>query len=235
MNLWAAIVVAMMLGVQTSISPCPLATNIAAVSFIARSVGNTRRVLLSGALYALGRTVAYVGLAVLILWLLKGRFADGSGLSRVLGYYGPIALGPILIGLGMVLLGLLNFTGSLSLGGSKLQDRAASGGTWWAGLLGILFALSFCPVSAGLFFFALIPLSASQHSLVVLPMVFGLGTAVPVLAFAFLMAFAARHVGKAFNRLTQIERVVRTAAGLLFVVVGIYYCLKYIYGVPLSF
>jgi cytochrome c biogenesis protein CcdA len=235
MTPWAAILAAAALGIQTSISPCPLATNIAAVSFIARGVGNSRRVLLSGALYALGRTVTYVGLAVLILWLMKGQLAESSGVARALQQYGPIVLGPVLILLGMLLLGLLGSGASLSLGGAKLQARAAAGGAWWAGLLGILFALSFCPVSAGLFFFALIPLAAQQESLVLLPAVFGVGTAVPVIAFACLMAFAAQLVGRAFHRLTQIERIVRIAAGVLFIGVGIWYCLKYIYGLPLPF
>jgi cytochrome c-type biogenesis protein len=234
-TLWAAILAAVGLGIQTSISPCPLATNIAAVSFIARGVGDSRRVLLSGALYALGRTAAYVGLAVLLLWLLEGQLAEGSALSRALGHYGPMALGPVLILLGMLLGGLLGAGASLSLGGAKLQQRAAGGGPCWAALLGVLFALSFCPVSAGLFFFALIPLAASQQSVLLLPAVFGVGTAVPVIAFAFLMAFAARLVGKAFRRLAQVERVVRVAAGVVFVAVGIWYCLKHIYGVPLPF
>lgn len=235
MSFWAAILAAVGLGLQTAISPCPLATNIAAVSFIARGVGDSRRVVLSGLLYAAGRTAAYMGLAAAILWLLKGQLGESGGLSRALGYYGPMALGPMLILLGMLLLGLLGSSMSLSLGGTGFQARAARGGLWWAGVLGIVFALSFCPVSAGLFFFALLPLSASQDSLVLLPGIYGVSTAVPVIGFAFLMAFAAQYVGKAFHRLTQVERVVRIAAGVIFVVVGIYYSLKYIYGVPLPF
>lgn len=233
MSFLLAILAAIGLGLQTAISPCPLATNIAAVSFIARGLGNPRRVLLSGLLYAAGRTVAYMGLAVAILWVLREQLGEGSGLSRVLGYYGPIVLGPAMVLLGMLLLGLLGGSASLSLGGAGLQQRAAGGGLWWACVLGIVFALSFCPVSAGLFFFALVPLSARQDSLLVLPLLYGVATAVPVIAFAFVMAFAAQRVGKLFSRLTQVERAVRLAAGGIFVAVGIWYSLKYIYGVPL--
>lgn len=237
--LWSALV----LGLVTSISPCPLATNIAAVSFLSRSVGNWRRVLLSGLLYTLGRTVAYVGLGVAILCLLQlaltpgqaGR-ADAEGaaaaLSRTFQTYGPMALGPILLLTGMLLLGLLEFTGSLNLGGTKLQDRASKGGALWAFPLGILFALSFCPVSASYFFIALIGLSIQHASPVLLPTLFGVGTAVPVIGFAFLIAFAGRYVGKAFGALTTFERWFRTIAGVVFIAAGLYYTLTHIYGIP---
>jgi len=99
--------------------------------------------------------------------------------------------------------------------------------------LGIVFALSFCPVSAGLFFGALIPLSLQHESRLLLPLLYGIGTSLPVVFFAFLIAFASGHLGKAFNRLTQVERVVRRVAGAVFIVVGVYYCLVHIYGVRL--
>jgi cytochrome c biogenesis protein CcdA len=220
---------ALWLGLMTSISPCPLATNIAAISFIARRLGQPRAVLLSGLLYVFGRTFAYLSLAVLIL---AGVLAGGA-LSRFLERYLNQILGPVLILVGMVLLGLLGANLSLNLAGEKVQERASQGGLWWAGVLGILFALSFCPVSAGLFFGGLLPLSAAHGSRLLLPALFGIGTALPVVAFAFLMAFGAQYVGKAYSRLTQIERFVRVAAGTIFVVAGIYYCLIHIYGIPL--
>jgi cytochrome c biogenesis protein CcdA len=229
MSLWAAIGSALWLGIMTSISPCPLASNIAAISFIGRRVGQTRAVLLSGLLYTLGRTFTYMVLAMLIL---AGLFAGGE-VSRFFERYLNQLLGPILILVGMVLLGLLGENLSLNLAGAGVQQRASQGGVWWAGLLGILFALSFCPVSAGLFFGGLLTLSAAQGSRVLLPSLFGVGTALPVVAFAFLMAFASQYVGRAFNRLTQVERWVRLITGIAFVLVGIYYCLAHIYGVPL--
>ncbi len=240
--MWAALV----LGLLTSISPCPLATNIAAVSFIGRSVGNPRRVLLSGLLYTLGRTAAYVGLGVAVLYLMQfiitvgGSAASGEPppdardaaaiLSRKLQVYGPIVLGPVLILVGMLLLGLLEFTSSLNLGGQRLQGRVAGGGASWAFPLGVLFALSFCPVSASFFFIGLIGLSTQHASPVLLPTLFGVGTAVPVIAFAFLIAFASQYIGRAFNALTTFDRWFRRIAGTVFIVVGVYYCLTYIYG-----
>jgi len=243
MTTWMVLGSAFWLGLLTSISPCPLATNIAAISFLGRSVGNTRRVLMSGLLYTLGRMVVYMGLGVLILYMLQAASGGGdangaaSGISRFLQKYMGVILGPMLILVGMLLLGMLDFTGSLSFGGQGLQDRVAKGGALWSFPLGILFALSFCPVSASLFFGGLIGLS-SQHAsplmVPLLPMLFGVGTAVPVIAFAFLIAFASQHVGKTFNALTKFERWFRLVTGIVFVLAGIYYCLTHIYGLPLA-
>jgi len=223
---WIAIVSAFWLGILTAISPCPLATNITAISFISRHVGNRRGVLLSGLLYTLGRTLTYVALGFLIT---SGLLATAE-LSRFLQKYLNDILGPVLILLGMILLGWIGSGLSLSLAGEDVQRRAATGGLWWASLLGILFALSFCPVSAGLFFAGLIPLSIKEGSRLVLPIMYGIGTALPVIAFAFLIAFSTECLGKAFDRLTQIEKWVRIATGILFVLAGLYYCLTHVYG-----
>lgn len=222
-----AITSALWLGVLTSISPCPLASNIAAISFIGRRVGSTRHVLLSGLLYTIGRTIAYIALGTLIL---AGLMASGE-IARFLQRYLNQLLGPVLILVGMLLLGWFQLTASLTFAGTGVQERADKGGAWWAVVLGVLFALSFCPVSAGLFFGGLIPLSAANESRLLLPILYGAGTALPVIVFAFLMAFASQSVGRAFDRLTQVERWVRFATGTIFILAGIYYCLTYIYGI----
>ena len=224
---WVALCSALWLGVLTAISPCPLATNIAAISFIGRQVGNRRGVLGSGLLYTAGRALAYVVLGVAIM---AGIMASGEA-SRFLQKYLNEILGPVLILLGMVLLGMIGSGASLSLAGDRLQARAARGGVLFSLPLGALFALSFCPVSAGLFFGALIPLSLKHGSRLVLPLVYGGGTALPVIVFAFLIAFASEYLGKAFNRLTQVEAWVRVTAGVLFILAGLYYCLIHIYGI----
>jgi cytochrome c biogenesis protein CcdA len=234
MTLWMVLGSAFWLGLLTSISPCPLATNIAAISFIGRSVGNPGKVLLSGLLYTLGQTIVYVGLGVLILQAASaGGDANGaaSGVSRFIQKYMDVILGPVLILVGMLLLGMLEFAGSLSFGSQGLQDRAARGGAFWALPLGILFALSFCPVSASLFFGGLIGLSSQHSSPVLLPMLFGIGTAVPVVIFAFIITFASQYVGKTFNALTKFERWFRVVTGVVFIEAGMYYTLTRIYGV----
>ena len=227
---WFAIGSALWLGILTSISPCPLASNIAAISFIGRRVDSKRHVLLSGSLYTFGRTITYLVLGMIVM---AGLMASGE-IARFLQKYLNQILGPVLILVGMLLLGLLNMTASFNLAGSGVQERAGRGGLGWSVILGVLFALSFCPVSAGLFFGGLIPLSTSNGSRFLLPALFGVGTALPVIVFAFLMAFGSQYVGKAFNRMTQIEWWVRTITGVVFILAGIYYCLTHIYGLSIS-
>lgn len=227
---WFVVTSALWFGVLTSISPCPLATNIAAISFISRKVGNMRLVLLSGLLYAAGRTMAYIMLGALIM---AGLLAGGQ-IALFLQRYLNQMLGPALILAGMLLLGLMGSKASLTLVNEGMQKRASKGGLGWAFLLGVLFALSFCPVSAGLFFGVLIPLSIDNSSMVVLPVLYGVGTAVPVILFALLIAFASQRIGSAFNCLTRIERWVRLVTGLVFIIAGVYYSLVYVYELPIK-
>lgn len=226
---WFAVGSALWLGILTAISPCPLATNIAAISFVGRQVGNRRGVLFSGLLYAFGRTLTYVALGLVI----TGGILATAEVSRFLQKYMNEILGPVLILLGMVLLGWIGSGLSWNIAGDGIQKRAAKGGIAWSLLLGVLFALSFCPVSAGLFFAGLIPLSIKEGSRLLLPALYGAGTALPVIAFAFLIAFATEYVGKAFNRLSQAEKWIRVIAGILFILAGIYYCLTHVYGIVL--
>jgi cytochrome c-type biogenesis protein len=218
---------ALWLGVLTSISPCPLATNIAAISYIGRKVGNSRQVFLTGLLYTLGRTVAYLALA----FILVASVLSVPQISMFLQKYMHLALGPILIIVGMFLLGLIE----LSMGGGGmgqgLQKRVDAMGIWGALLLGIVFALTFCPTSAALFFGSLVPLSLKVNSSVTLPVIYGVGTALPVMVFAGLLATSAQSVGRAYNVLAKIEWWARMLTGVIFVLVGIYFSLKHFFHV----
>jgi cytochrome c biogenesis protein CcdA len=222
-----AVAAALWLGLLTSISPCPLATNIAAISYIGHRAGDTRHVLWSGLLYTVGRTIGYVALAVVIV----AATLSLPQLSRILQSYMHMALGPLLILVGMILLGLLSF----ELGGSGISEnfrrRVEGMGIWGALLLGLAFALSFCPTSAALYFGSLIPLSLKSGSRILLPSVYGLGTAVPVLVFAFVIAFSAKSLGKAFNVLGKVEKWARRITGIVFVAVGVWLSLKYVFCV----
>jgi cytochrome c-type biogenesis protein len=216
------------LGILTAISPCPLATNIAAISYIGRRLESPRRVLLTGILYTLGRTVTYVALGVLLV----ASVLSMPAVSHFLEKYLNRALGPILVVAGMFLIGLLGFTSSGPGMSAKTQRRLESGGLWGAGFLGMLFALSFCPVSAALFFGSLIPLAVARHSSLAVPAIYGIATGLPVLVFAVLIATGARRVGTAFNRLAAIELWARRITGVAFILVGILYSLTYIFGIP---
>ena len=214
-------------GILTSISPCPLATNIVAVSFISRRVGRTRVVFLTGLLYTLGRMLTYVVLGIFLVT----SVLSVPQVSHILQKYMNKILGPVLIFVGMILLELIAFNISGPGLSEKMQRRVESYGILGAGLLGIIFALSFCPISAALFFGSLIPLSVKYKSGFTLPAVYGLGTGLPVFLFAVLMAFGAQTVGKAFNKLTQFEWWFRRITGVIFIVIGIYFCLTHIFNV----
>jgi cytochrome c biogenesis protein CcdA len=217
---------ALWLGVLTSISPCPLATNIAALSFVGRHVATPRRAALAGVLYTLGRTVAYVAIAALVISALLSMVAVSATLQR----FAAKALGPLLIVVGVALLGVIplpSFGGGLA----RRSERLAAGGVWGAAPLGMAFALAFCPVSAALFFGSLIPLATRHASPIVLPVLYGVGTAVPVLAFAVLVAAGAASLGSAYERLRRIERWARPATGVVFILAGIHETLRGIFHV----
>lgn len=218
---------ALWLGVLTSISPCPLATNIAAVSFIGKQFTSAPRVALSGVFYVLGRMLAYLGLgSALIAGLLSA-----PQLSDFLQKSMNKILGPILILVGMVLLELLRFNLPGGAVGERMRAHAGKGGMWGAGFLGIMFALSFCPVSAALFFGSLIPLSVTHGSSMVFPLLFGVGTGLPVIVFAMMIALGARSIGALFQKLTRVELWARRITGAIFIAVGIYYSLVYIFEI----
>jgi cytochrome c-type biogenesis protein len=226
---WIALSSAFWLGILTAISPCPLASNIAAISFVSRQLGNRRKVLMSGLLYTAGRVTVYIVLGAIIT---AGILATGE-VSRFLQKYLNEILGPLLILLGMILLGMIGSGMSFNIAAGKIQEKAEKGGIYFAFPLGVIFALSFCPVSAGLFFGALIPLSVKNSSQIILPFIYGAGTAIPVIVFAFIIAFGGEMLGKAFDKLTHVELWVRRIAGIIFILAGIYYCITHIYGINL--
>ena len=225
-----AIGAAFWFGILTSISPCPLATNIAAISFISRKVAHPAYVVSTGLFYTLGRTFVYVGLAMVLVKSLSSMPVVSSWLQK----YMNLLLGPVLVLVAMVLLDLLSFNISSNGIASWCHKRANKFGLAGALLLGILFALSFCPVSAALFFATLIPLSVKHSSAVTLPAVFGIGTALPVLIFALLLATSADLMARAFKRTTQLELWARRLTGVVFLAIGVYFTFAYTLGFRVS-
>jgi len=226
-GLLSGVLAALWLGILTSISPCPLATNIAAISYIGRRVERPALVLTTGLLYTLGRTLVYIVLALLIVASLLAI----PQLSAFLRHYMDLILGPLLIVAGMFLLELLSFRRRGSGLSESTQRRVDRSGIWGGLLLGVLFALSFCPTSAALYFGGLIPLATDLGSPLLLPPLYGIGTALPVVVFAVFIAIGAQYLGKAFNVLSRIELWARRITGLAFIAIGIFYCLRYVYGV----
>lgn len=227
MTLWlTAAGAALWLGILTSISPCPMATNIAAISFIGRRVNRPGYVLLTGLLYTAGRSLAYVLLGT----LLAGSLLSAPGLSHWLQKYMYRLLGPILILTAMILLDLIALPSGSGRIGQWAQQRAEKFGLGGAMILGFLFALSFCPVSAALFFGSLIPIAVEKGSAVLMPLVYGIGTALPVLAFGILIALGANQLARAFDKVTRFERWARRITGAIFLLIGLYFTLAYTIG-----
>lgn len=231
MELVLAIGSACWLGLLTSISPCPLAANIAAISYTSRKVSSVARVLGAGLLYTLGRTVAYVALGAL---LVQGAMA-APALSHFLQKYMNLFLGPLLILVGMVLLDLLRFKPGVGTGvGAALQARIENAGVWGAFVLGVILALTLCPVSAAIFFGSLLPIAIDFESGFLLPAVYGAATGVPVLVFALLLAFCTNKVARAYDRLAKFEFWAQRVTGILFLIIGIFMTLTLSLGVKVG-
>ena len=215
------------LGILTSISPCPLASNIAALSFCLRGTPSGRGAVGRGAAYSLGRSAAYAGLAMLI------AFAGLSIplVSDFLQRYINKALGPVLVLTGAVLLDLLPLSFGSWRPSQAWTARLGSGGALGSAGMGFLLALAFCPVSAAIFFGALIPLALKSGSSAWLPFVYGIATGLPVLFFAAAAVGGAAAVARNYEKAAVLERWARTATGIVLVFVGVYFTLRYIFQV----
>jgi len=210
---------AFLLGVLTSISPCPLATNITAIAYISREIKTVKNTLLNGLFYTLGRGVSYTLLATLIYFGLSS-----FEISNIFQGWGDKILGPILIIIGLIMLGIIKINiGSHNDKIEKLKEWLATKGYVGSLFLGVLFALAFCPYSGVLFFGVLIPLVLNSSESLFLPPIFALGTGLPVIIFSFLIAFSMQKVSKAFQITQKIEKIMRYAVASIFLISGIYY------------
>lgn len=215
---------ALLLGIITSISPCPLATNITAIAFISKDIENKKRVFLSGLIYTIGRAVTYTTIGVI--------FFFGANQFKVAGFlqkYGERILGPILILIGLFMLDLIKiklpFSSKLS---EKLEKKAERGGFWGVLLMGIAFALAFCPYSGVLYFGMLIPMTISSASGLYLPLIFAIGTGLPVIIIAYLIAYTVSGVGSFYNKIKVFELWFRRVVAVVFIGAGIYYLAQFI-------
>lgn len=216
-----SVLTAFVLGILTAISPCPLAANISAIGFISRDLNNKNRVFFSGLVYTLGRAISYTAIGI-ILFLGASKF----DVVRIFQGWGEKILGPLLILIGLVMLDVIK----INLPGLNLADRIenrAKKSYWSTLLLGILLALAFCPYSGVLYFGMLIPLSIASPTGLFLPVVYAIATGLPVIIFAWLLAYAVGNVGKAYNRLKTFELWFRRITAGIFIGVGIYYIIQY--------
>jgi len=224
MELLIAFGSALWLGILTSISPCPLATNIAAVSFLSKRIVHPFMVFLSGLAYTLGRMVAYAVLG----WIIISSLLSVPEVAQFLQKYMVKALGPLLIITGLFLLEVLTIRLPGVALSQKHHNKLVESGAPGAFLLGLIFALAFCPVSAALFFGSLIPLALNSKAGTILPFIYGIGTGLPVLAFAVAIAFGLTSLSHWFHRVTRIEYYTRKITGVIFMLIGLYYLGIYI-------
>jgi len=214
------LIAAFFIGLMTALSPCPLATNITAIAYISKKIGDGKKTLLTGFIYTLGRMFTYVLLASLIVYI----GVNVQAISLFLQRYGERILGPLLIVIGLVMLNIIKLP-SLKSGEriNKIREKLSERGYLGSFLLGVLFALAFCPFSAVLFFGMLIPLALKYSDGILIPSIFSLATGLPVIIFAFILTFSVSKIGKVMKGVQNFEKYMRLAIALVFVIVGIYY------------
>jgi len=214
---------AFLLGLMTAISPCPLATNITAIGFISKDIENRKKIFLNGLWYTLGRAFSYTAIGV-ILYFGASKFH----VARFFQEYGEKLLGPLLIIVGIVMLDVIKikFPSFFNIS-QKIENQGKKGSGWSSFLIGVIFALAFCPYSGVLYFGMLIPLTISSSYGLFLPVVFAIATGLPVIIIAYLLAFSISSLGGFYNKIKSFEKWFRRIVSIVFILVGLYYV--YIY------
>lgn len=215
------VLTAFLLGLLTAVSPCPLATNITAIGFISKDIENKNRIFLQGLLYTLGRMVAYTLLGALLIYMLR-RGIDTFDLQTAISQWGERLLPPVLVGTGLLM--LVGDCLPLSRWGIRASERTerlrGEGGSL---LLGVLFALAFCPTS-GLFYFGmLLPMAATAMGGYLLPAVYAVATGLPVVAVAWILAYSVANLASFYRQMQVFQQWFNRLVAALFVGVGLYY------------
>lgn len=216
-----AVVAAFFIGLMMAISPCPLATNITAIAYASKRINNSKHTILVGVFYTLGRMLTYVLLASLIVWF----GLNMQTISLALQNYGSKILGPLLLIIGIVMLDVikLRFKFKSSNHLQKIKERIADKGFLGSFLLGVIFALAFCPFSAVLFFGMLIPLAISTGDGLIIPAIFAFATGLPVIIFAFILTKSVSKLGNVMGKIQIFEEWTRKIIAILFIIIGSYY------------
>lgn len=207
------------LGILTAISPCPMATNIAAISFISKNIESPYKTVFAGFLYTIGRVLAYVVLGYIVVGGLLAVPSVANFVQHSINKF----IGPLLILIGLLLLNVIKLNFSFGVKHEKFQKFAETSNFLGAFLLGVIFALSFCPVSAALFFGSLTSLAIEHHSRLLIPTIYGIGTGLPVVIFAIVIAFSIHKLGEIYNNMVKFEFWFRRITGTIFIVAGIYF------------
>jgi cytochrome c-type biogenesis protein len=216
---------AFFIGLMTAISPCPLATNITAIAYASKKINNNKYTLIVSLLYTLGRMFTYVILASLIVWF----GVNVQAISLFLQKYGERILGPLLIIIGIIMLNIIKtniFKTNAKL--DALKEKLAKKGFMGSFLLGVIFALAFCPFSGVLFFGMLIPLAIKAGDGVLIPSIFALATGLPVIILSFILVYSVSKLGKIMKKIQTFEIWMRKLVAVTFIIVGLYYTMVWI-------
>lgn len=217
------LIAAFFIGLMTAISPCPLATNITAIAYISKKIDNSKRTLLTGLFYTLGRMFTYILIASLIVYI----GLNVQLISLLLQKYGEKLLGPFLLLIGIFMLGIIKLSFIKSSGRlDKLKEKLSEKGYLGSFLLGVIFALAFCPFSAVLFFGMLIPLALKFSDGILIPSVFAFATGLPVILLSFVLVFSVSKLSSIMKKVEIVEKYTRYVVGLVFIIVGAYYIWK---------
>lgn len=217
------LVTAFLLGLLTTISPCPLATNITAIGFISKDIESRHRIFWNGILYTVGRIVTYTGIGFILISILR-EGASTYAVQKAIGKYGEMVIAPalILIGVFMLLGDKLNLP---KFGFNGSSERLKMRGSWGALLLGVLFSLAFCPSAGILYFGMLMPLAAAETGGYLLPVVYAIATGLPVIIVAWILAYSVAGLGKFYHRMQSFQKAMNLIIALLFIAVGTYYAI----------
>jgi len=217
------VLTAFILGLMTTISPCPLCTNVTAIGFLSKNVKNRQQIIVNGLMYALGKIIAFTALAA--VFVLGGSILPTQHFFET---YGEMLLGPFLILGGLFMLEFFHFhhhTSKHHASGSysdRIISKSKSGSTTWSLLLGIIFSLAFCPYSGVLYFGGLIPLTLAEPAGLLLPVIFAIGTGLPVIIVSWILAYSLSGIGSFYNKIQVFEVWFRRITAVIFILVGIY-------------
>lgn len=215
------VITAFLLGILTAISPCPLATNITAIGFISKDIESKHKIFANGLFYTSGRVVIYTVLGLVLIPILR-EGASMYAIQKVISKYGGMFISPALIFIGLFMLDVVKIKMlAVNTGGEKIKTKSG----WGALLLGVLFALAFCPTSGVFFFGMLIPLSAAESGGYLLPVVYAVATGLPVIIVAWILAYSVSGLGKFYNRVQAFEKWFRRVVAVIFILVGVYYAI----------
>jgi cytochrome c biogenesis protein CcdA len=220
------ILTSLLIGILISISPCPLATNITAIAYISKDIKNSKTVLLNGLYYTFGRAFSYTFLSIIIYFGIST-----FNVSTFFKNFSDSLLGPVLILIGLFMFDIINppAGGPKFIAGNfvnKFQKYLSTKGYLGSFLLGILFAIGFCPYSAIMFFAVIIPLILKSREGILLAPFFALGTSLPVILFSFIIAFSANKIGHTFNKIKKFEYILRKLVAAIFICIGVYFWLN---------